>query len=341
LVVYLTHGAKKNVGDYLIHSRARKLWEHVAPDVEAVSIARWEKSLPENATSLVLCGGPGLTTRMAEAVFPISGDAVKRTVPMSGLALGWHGQPARDPASFTMTGRTVAMLREMSDRFPISVRDDVTQVVAANFDIDTVRTGCAAWYSVPHLGQTPSAQHPDPKTVVFTTPARYQNTRETIAVMRMLRARFPKAKLIASFHRGIAKDDLTTARQSRYFRLQAFVARRLGFEVRDTAYDLAKIGFYQDVDLHIGYRVHAHLDFVSRRMPSVLISEDGRGTGQTESLHGEDQVLWAGSPNLVGRLEERIDHETSANWPSLQYAVDTIEATYPVMRQAILDQSRG
>lgn len=340
MTVYLTHGVKKNVGDALIHSRARKLWSHVVPEAEIVSIARWEKTLPEDARLLVLCGGPGFSTRMTETAFPVLQGALQRSVPVSGFALGWAGEPKRNPGSFTMSGRTVATLRSIVEAgAPISVRDDVTQWVASQFGITAVRTGCSAWYSMQHLGTRPELSGAEPATVVYTTPALSSNAKESLAVMRMLRKRFPNSKLIASFHRGIGPDAQTTRRQSVPLRVQAVAARALGFAVRDVSYDLERIGFYQEADLHIGYRVHAHLDFVSRRTPSFLISEDGRGYGQTATLHGEGHVLWAGSPDLVQTLDRQLSAELSNGWPSLTRAVSMIEETYPVMRDAILQQA--
>jgi len=342
MAIYLTHGAKKNVGDYLIHSRARKLWAHLRPDLDVVSVPRWEKiELPQDAQALILCGGPGFTSRMIETVFPIAQSALERDIPFSGLALGWQGLPAKSPDGFSMTARSAGALRRAVEAGgPISVRDDVTQRIANQFGIETIRTGCTAWYSVPHLGQAPAISEQDPKSLVFTTPAQMGNAREAVEVMRMLRRRFPNTRLIASFHRGIDRDALTTAKQSRAFRMQAKAAGRLGFEVLDVSYDLAKIGFYREIELHVGYRVHAHLDFVSRRTPSVLISEDGRGYGQTATLHGEEAVLWAGGTHLVDKLDRRLSEEIAEGWPSLLGAVEIIERSYPLMQDVILRQAQ-
>ena len=340
MTIHLTHGAKKNVGDFLIHSRARKLWRHIVPEAEIVSIPRWvAEELPLDSALLVMCGGPGLTPRMAESVFPGIQRAQEHQIPVSGLALGWQGLPKRNPGSFAMTARSVAALRAIVEQgAPISVRDDVTHDIAAQFGVETVRTGCSAWYSVPHLGESPVAAS-DPRSIVFTTPALAENTDESIAVMRMLARRFPGARLVASFHRGIRPDDLTTREQSKPLRKQERAARALGFEVVDVAYDLANTAFYREVDLHVGYRVHAHLDFVSRRQPSLLISEDGRGYGQTATLHGPKSVLWAGHEQLLERVERRLDQEIARSWPSLQRAVDTIEEAFPIMRSVIERQA--
>ena len=41
---------------------------------------------------------------------------------------------------------------------------------------------------------------------------------------------------------------------------------------------------YDDCDLHIGFRVHAHIYNLSNRHLSILIEEDGRGAGVNEAL---------------------------------------------------------
>ena len=46
------------------------------------------------------------------------------------------------------------------------------------------------------------------------------------------------------------------------------------------------IHFYDKVDLHVGFRVHAHLYMLSMRKPSILLIEDGRGYGVFYSLGG-------------------------------------------------------
>lgn len=297
MTIYLTHGAKKNVGDYLIHSRVRKLWEHVVPDVKTASIQRWEKvDLPEDATGLVLAGGPGLTTTMLERVFPIAVSGQEAGVPISGMALGWQGRPMHKPKTFTMTASSVQFLREtFTADNPISVRDEVSAELAGMMGAAATVTGCAAWYSIAHLGVAAPQTFAEPTCIIFTTPASADHTDESISAMKLVKRHYPNARVIAAFHRGIEVDEHTPKDQSKPLVRQAKAAKRLGFEVRDVAYGLEKIGHYQtEADLHIGYRVHAHLDFVSRRTPSILISEDGRGSGQSETLHGKGSVIWAG-----------------------------------------------
>lgn len=337
MTVYVTHGAKKNVGDYLIHDRGLRLLAHVNPDLPVRSVARWsEDPLPDDAHLLLMCGGPGVATRMIDRIFPVAAGAIERGIPLAGLALGWSGKPAKNPDAFQMTSESVDALKAVvAAGRPLTVRDDLSLGILQRLGVDAVRSGCTAWYSVQDLG-APARVVADPKRVVFTTPANTDNTREAIAVMRRLKRRFPKAQLIASFHRGILPDSRTAPHRSSALIAQAIAAKALGYKVLDVSYDLAKIDFYRETDLHVGYRVHAHLAYMSQRIPSVLISEDGRGAGQAVTLNGADSVLWAGSEALVDRVDELIGAELAAGWPSLTRAIDEIERSYPVMRDAIL-----
>jgi len=336
VTIYVTHGSKKNVGDYLIHDRGRALIERVLPSAFVRSIPRWNRdALPSDAGHLVLCGGPGISSRMLEDTFPIAERALATGVPLSGIALGWSGVPARDPGAFQLSERSIEAFRSIeSTGEPLTVRDDLTLEILASAGIGAIRTGCTAWYSLPDL-KKPIGRFRRPQTIVFTTPARPQNTLESTAIMRRLKARYPRARLIASFHRGVLPDKETGFARSATLVAQALVAKMLGFEVLDAAYDLSKIDFYRHADLHIGYRVHAHLSFVSQHRPSILLCEDGRGHGQATTLNGEESVLWAGEEGLVDRVDAILSEEEHNGWQSLHQAVDVIESSYPFMEAAV------
>ena len=97
---------------------------------------------------------------------------------------------------------------------------------------------------------------------------------------------FKDSNIIVSFHRGIGEvDEFTPEADAINTEKLANHALKLGFEVADVSYDADKLNFYNDCDLHIGYRVHAHIYFLSKRLPSILIHEDGRGNGVTEALN--------------------------------------------------------
>ena len=84
----------------------------------------------------------------------------------------------------------------------------------------------------------------------------------------------------------------------------ALTAGELGYEVMDTSYGLEKVSFYEECDLHVGYRVHGHIYFLAKRKPSFLIHEDGRGRGASEALGLPGNQGW--ERTLVGRVAAKV-----------------------------------
>lgn len=144
-------------------------------------------------------------------------------------------------------------------------------------------TGCPVWYDTEHLGE--KMKIPDEiNKIVFTTPANKIYLNQSMNVIELLAELFNDAKKYCSFHRGIEEDEYTSKSKELFYKKIADEAEHHGFIVKNTSYDTNKLDFYQDCDLHVGYRVHGHLYFLAHRLPSILIEEDGRGRGANESL---------------------------------------------------------
>ncbi len=84
----------------------------------------------------------------------------------------------------------------------------------------------------------------------------------------------------------------------------AQTASELGYEVMDTSYGLENVSFYEECDLHVGYRVHGHIYFLAKRKPSFLIHEDGRGRGASEALGLPGIQGW--ERTLAGRVAAKV-----------------------------------
>jgi len=338
-MLVVLHGAKKNVGDFLIRERGLALLRHVRPDQELRVLPRWEPLTDEaleGAEAVVLCGGPGLAPHFYPGVFPIGAALDGRRIPILPLALGWSGQPADTPERFTFDEPSLRALREIHSRIGwSSVRDDLSLKLLEAADIgEARRTGCAAWYHLPSLGKAPAAVSSVGR-LVFTPPARSgRHFRETVQVLRLLRRRNPDAERFCVFHRGLRTGTGTRRREAAVVSALAAVARALGYRVVDASYRLEAIDFYAECDLHVGYRVHAHLGFLSLRKPSMLLCEDGRGVGQAVTL-GDPYELRAGTPDVVDRLEAALEREEADGHPMLIRAVEEIERTWPVMKETI------
>ena len=110
--------------------------------------------------------------------------------------------------------------------------------------------------------------------VVMTMPHNAHYVDQAKVLMYMLASEFPDATLTCCFHSSLSSSDkqLRTA------------AKKRGFEIVLASHDTDNLSFYDDCDLHVGYRLHDHISFLRRRLPSVLIGEDGRGNGFNATL---------------------------------------------------------
>lgn len=361
-------GAKKNIGDFLIVDRACKLLESVLGE-ELVVLPRWQPlddhvETVAKARAVVVGGGPGVLPSMYPQIYPLFSDPGKLRelgVPLRLLGVGWFASrgDASEMRRFTWTPETKAFLEVMGDMLAISTRDAVTRrLLVAKGLTDVTMSGCPVFYDLRRMGK-PYRRPADIKTVVYTTPQSPRFTDQNLELLRAVIDRFPGARVIAAFHRGLTADEFTTPAEAARFTEMAKRCEELGAEVRDVAYDLERIAFYDDADFHIGYRVHAHLRFLSGRKPSVLLEEDGRGRGFAEVLPAPSVRAWeiprlgrallpalpyapmrlerrfariGPAPDAVERAMTAVDAFIAGDDAPYERAVETIEATYPVMK---------
>lgn len=348
--------ALRNVGDDLIHQRGRRLIEHVAPGVELTPIKGWlrlgeslDAGQVARLAGILVPGGPG-TRRDLGRVYPFLEDAAARRIPVAFLGVGSRFFPGTLGAGRARLDRaTIDTLRELGRHATIGVRDHLTQRLLRSAGVPAQVNGCPAWYSIPHLETRP----PLPTAIdrlAFTPPADLLFFPQCLELMRATRGLLPSARVLVGFHHGVVTDDaaVTAANQ----RLVA-ECRALGFEIADFTADSARLAVYEDCDLHLGYRVHAHIYFSSLRKPTFLLAEDSRGLGVLQTLSGVGIAAWnelaehelsrralaRARPELLALphrritewLELALDRELSQGFPRVETAARIIDATYRTM----------
>jgi hypothetical protein len=333
----LLAGAKKNVGDFLIGARGRELLAHYRPDRTTVTWERWapvDGRLDEvNASrALILFGGPAYAADFYPGVYRLARPLEKIAVPVIPLALGWSGIPDPDPARFRFTRESRAALRWIHSRIPASsCRDVVTlEVLRREGTRNVVMTGCTVWHHLASRGR-PFRTPREVKRVAVTAAADRRWYRQNVELLEAVRACFPSAALHCVFHRGIGWDEHTSPLDALFHLRLARRARRLGYEVVDAAYDVARIRFYDECDLHVGYRVHAHLYFLSLRRPSWLIQEDGRGVGASRSLGTGDVAAW--EPGAVRRLMGGVERALADGFAAFAPVAVLLDEAHAAMQE--------
>ena len=179
-----------------------------------------------------------------------------------------------------------------------------------------VFTGCPAWYDLdkvdtPELLSKPTRSKV--KKIAVSDPAVLRNIPAVKCLITNLKEAFPSAEVWLVMHRGWTEDEFTTRELASVQTELIGWARSVGVEPIDISYSHEGFSVYDDCDLHVGYRVHAHLYNISQRKPSYLIEEDSRGYGANEAL-GCASHIGIEEPGAVERLYAKIGRKGFASF---------------------------
>ncbi|MFO7894456.1 MAG: polysaccharide pyruvyl transferase family protein [Longimicrobiales bacterium] len=287
----LLTGAKLNAGDFLIRHRCKQLLRMLRPDARLSFHDRWRPLDPEQANAvdaIILAGGPALQPRLYPGVYPLTDTLDRIRPPIIAWGLGWKGIPGDEwterTYGFTSPSRFL-LERVQRDGWPIACRDRATARVLhrAGFG-STVVTGDPAWYHFDRLGQ-PFRPLRTLRSVVLSVPASPDYFPQAHHLARRLRESHDRVQLLCAFNHGWTPGPHLPEGRARALAALRDELERDGFAVADlsgTAEGLLELP--DRSDLHVGYRLHAHLLFLSHRRPSLLVEEDGRGRAAGEAL---------------------------------------------------------
>lgn len=291
MYVLLT-GGKKNIGDYLIGDRTKKLLGHERPDREIVEMYPWgplgdKIDRINESKAVIIHGGPGYQRNMYPGIYPLVENLSDIKVPIIPMALGWKGIPGDDLTlrDYRFNDTSLELLRKIHAACEYSsCRDYLTQRVLLRHGFTNVlMTGCSVWYDVASIGKefVPPRQV---RKIAFTPPQLETYREQFIDILKELRTSLPDTELVACFHRGVNVDEEPYRKDNENIKTIMKSCKDIGVSIEDVSYDLSRLSIYDDCDVHIGYRLHGHLLFLSKRKPSILINEDGRGRGAQEAL---------------------------------------------------------
>ena len=335
-MIVLLSGEKKNIGDFLITERARKLFAHLLDD-EIIILDRFKNlesdiDLINSARFIVLCGGPAYASNIYKGIYPLVNDLRKIKVPIIPFGLGWCGRPS-NPNEFRFNADSKMLLDNIHSTIEnSSCRDDITASVLKNCGYNNVTmTGCPVWYDVESIGKEFDIKN-SIKKIVFTTAADPKLIKQTYLLIKSVNKYFPDAEITMSYHRGIFPDKHTTYRATIGYLLMYGVAKLVNrrIKIKDVAYKLEKLDFYDDCDFHIGYRVHAHLYFLSKRLPSMLINEDGRGKGMVQTMGLP--IFNIEDKDVVAKVDRKLREYKENNFNSFIEIGKYIDKQYNVMK---------
>lgn len=362
--VALLTGAFKNAGDYLITERTESLLMYRYPMAKIIKYERncsldpSLKSLNENDV-VVFAGGPGWISHMYPEKFPLTTKLNEIVPPMFVLGMGCKTKNENvKRISFTSQSKQL-IERLYSDGFHLGCRDNLTYQVLERSGLKrTIMTGCPAWYDLNYIHQNNLFTAPEEgkiNKIAISDPGNVANIQLAANIVALCKKRYKPDVIVFVFHRGWNKDKYTSDDvASKQQVLRDWLVDN-NVKVVDASYSSKGFTEYDDSDLHIGFRVHAHIYCLSRKLPSFLIEEDGRGFGVNETLglahirpRKVDSFLrtvWQfqkvtfeylstisrDSQDTFSLLDDAIESEITSGWEKHHRAFATMEKTFEVM----------
>ncbi|MGP1348159.1 MAG: polysaccharide pyruvyl transferase family protein [Stomatobaculum sp.] len=295
--IILLSGAIKNSGDYLITERTNDLLKYVYPEAEIVKIVgnySIKDRLDEVNTAdiMVIAGGPSYTKKLYPRDIPLVDDLNLIKPRIYILGSGWYGNLTSDQEiwgyKFEETSK-VLLKRVERDSKILGCRDYyAVRVLKANGFGSGVMTGCPAWFDILNIKKRYTGSGEVLKILVSDPADMRSFGRQSIDIVQYLKKKFQNARIEYVFHRGTKHDNFTPRKAEREIQKVIEKLKTLNIPYHDIAFGCEGFHLYDDCDLHIGYRVHAHIYNMSIRNRSILLEEDSRGAGVNEAMR-----LWS------------------------------------------------
>jgi len=297
-------GSKNNAGDYLIKFRAKQLFAELRPDREIIDINGWETLSPSNlaiineSKALILMGGPALVEDMVPRVYGLADVIDKIKVPVVMMGTGWKSQKGNweDTYAYKLNNETAELVKKVNDSGYLSSVRDYHTLNALRFNEceNVLMTGCPAYYDQKHIN-TEFIPKPVNK-VAFSlgvsfieSPSMFKLMKESVLACCKM---FSDKEFEVVFHHSLDREKFSNAYKSASNHVKKHNEFADWLESKNIKYkDISGsaenlMNYYSEVDLHIGYRVHAHIFMNSIAKKSILISEDGRAKGVKGAISG-------------------------------------------------------
>lgn len=301
------HGAKKNVGDFLIRDRAKKLLSFIREDRNLIEYPSWkslDNNLEEvnNSKAIIIMGGPGISSNVYPNVFPLATNLDDIKVPIILLGTGSYVYPLSYIYKYKLSDDSKKFINKC--KF-VSVRDNTTKnILLSNGIKNVVMTGCPAWYDINELDKDLNIPR-SLNNIVLSTPQKKVFFPQFIELVKKIKNNFPNSNLIITFNRGYKEDKYTNSRESRYMTYYFDILNKMDLKIVDLSSDLDKFLSHLEYDIHIGYRLHTHINFISNKKPSYLLSEDSRSYGHCKTL--SLPIFRASKDSLIESLLPQLD----------------------------------
>lgn len=266
---YPAHGSK-NIGDKLItNNLISAISEYGDCDFEII----WRAEMWESVKDVVLSASHvffaclAIRPEMHRVEYPYLKDVIESGIPFSVIAAG----TALNVSSISdiynsFSSETRALLNRVNEKAVVATtRGYLSQEACHRLGLNKfVFAGDIAFYDSSKEVREFQPGRKIEKIVISDPHRSGQYLKSFGALYDGIVDVFPHADVVVAQH-GI-NHDVNAFCESRSIKTEKI------YETPDSGLDV-----YDDADLHVGFRVHAHVSALSRRVYSYLLEQDGRG----------------------------------------------------------------
>lgn len=288
----------QNVGDALITDSLKRILLHLDERTTFIQAFRGDDLSSRlddfNSCDALLLPGFAIRRDTWPRIYALTDNPSDITAPIVAVGAG-----VKDDSSHRIDqahalppsiGTRAILQRIAADAGFIATRDSYTQAAVSAYDLPAKTVGDCALFDPPHIGK-PLQIPPAIRSVGFTPPRRPHLVGQAIEIISAVSTSWPDA-------------TISILRHGRPNATERKVEERSGVRVIEVSgEDTTSLIAHDDFDLHVGYRVHAHLYRLRTRRPSLLLEEDSRAIGFNRLL-GLEGVPCAtgGHPNTRRNL---------------------------------------
>lgn len=290
-----------NGGDFLIYDRIRRIMKDACPEAQiTLNLQNDAQFAPEelNGYDAIVTGGGG--AQFAEPYVRTSFffqhfNEIK--TPIHYMGTGLYGADGEDATryEYPYSDEMIKFFNHVVERGgQLASRDWVVDEILRNSGVKgVVMAGCPAWYDLDMLAKSEtdaifhtSFANRKMKKIAVSNHGLTKNAKDhekkisqMKGLIQFLKEKYPAAEIMLTFNDGY----VTKYSKDYNLTLQKW-AQEQGVKCVELSSDAAKFKALDEIDLHVGFRVHTHIYCVSKMIPSLLIEEDIRGFGMNETL---------------------------------------------------------
>ncbi|NNH18168.1 Polysaccharide pyruvyl transferase [Bordetella trematum] len=317
-----------NVGDQLITFSLLKMFRSRFPAYDPIIRFR-EESLDDidpEAIKSIVAPGFSVVDGTYPNLFSLYSD-VRRLRNFFPIGCSFQGiRPDESTfAGHQYSSETKEFLSSVVENIgPLMCRDELIVKMLLGNGIAAEYFGDLAIYDEEKVGSEFIAPN-SISSLVFTIQHHDKYDEQSFSVLQMLSKKFANATRYVAYH----------SRPNRRSKKVAEFAVSLGFIPKELSGDVNNLSFYDDIDLHVGYRLHGHIYFLRRRKPSVLLVEDARSFGFSRTrgtsygcLDVMDVELDEVGKTTAEEIEVFLDRQISTRFSEYQEVFDFIDSKY-------------